>query len=92
MKDRSAAYRYESVNGQKASNLLEFLAQGGTDENSIRELAADILKYVLTRRDCADFRTAYLTRVLYSFGHRLPEDIYSEIKAALLETLPPLYK
>ncbi len=85
MKDRSAAYRYESSNGLKASNLLEFLAQGGTDEKSIRELAEDILNYVIARRDCADFRAAYLTRVLYSFGHRLPEDIYSEIKAALLD-------
>ena len=54
MKDRSASYRYESANGQKASNLLEFLAQGGTDEASIRELGARLLDYVLSREDCAE--------------------------------------
>ena len=40
MKDRSRAYRYESANGMKASNLLEYLAQGGTDETSATDASA----------------------------------------------------
>lgn len=85
MKDRSASYRYESANGQKASNLLEFLAQGGTDETSIRELGARLLDYVLSREDCADFRAAYLIRILYSFGDQIPRDLYDDIAQALLD-------
>ncbi len=85
MKDRSASYRYESANGLKASNLLEFLAQGGTDETSIRELAARLLDYVQARKDCADFRAAYLIRILYSFGDCIPRDLYDEIAQALLD-------
>ncbi len=84
MKDRSASYRWESANGMRASNLLEFLAQGGTDEGSIRALAAPLLDYVLSRKDCADFRAAYLVRILYSFRERIPWDLCDEIAAALL--------
>ena len=85
MKDRSQAYRYESADGMKASNLLEFLAQGGTDETSIRELAASLLGYVLPRKDCADFRAAYLVRILYSFEDRLPRDLKDTVLNALLD-------
>ena len=85
MKDRSASYRYESADGQRASNLLEFLAQGGTDETSIRELGAALLNYVLSRKDCADFRAAYLVRILYSFGDAVPGDLYDDIARALLD-------
>jgi hypothetical protein len=84
MKDRSASYRYASADGMTASNLLEFLAQGGEDETSMRELAAALLDYVRARKDCADFRAAYLVRVLYSFGERIPPDLYDEIASALL--------
>jgi hypothetical protein len=85
MKDRSAAYRYESADGMKASNLLEFLAQGGRDEKSIRELADKLLEYVETRKDCADFRAAYLVRVLLSFKNELPKDLFDHIKRAVLD-------
>ena len=84
MKNRTASYRFESADGMLASNLLEFLAQGGRDERSIRELAAPLLDYVLLRKDCADFRAAYLLRILYSFGDRIPQDLYDEIRRALL--------
>ena len=42
MKDRSASYRYPSADGMTASNLLEFLAQGGGDEGML-ETARKIL-------------------------------------------------
>ncbi len=84
MKDRSASYKYKSANGLTASNLLEFLAQGGTDEKALRELADSILNYVEARRDCADFRAAYLVRMLYGFSDRFPKDIYKRIKEDLL--------
>lgn len=62
-----------------ALNLLDYLAQGGDNPESIRSLARDILDYVQKRNDCADFRLAYLIRVLYLFEDRLPKDVYEEI-------------
>ncbi len=84
MKDRSASYKYTCANGTKASNLLEFLSNGGGDEESLRALAENILVYVESRRDCADFRAAYLVRILYSYAHMLPADIFDRIKEDLL--------
>ena len=84
MRDRSASYRYMSANGMPASNLLEFLAHGGGDETQMRELAGNLLAYVNERRDCADFRAAYLIRILYSYEDLLPRDLAEEIKSALL--------
>ncbi len=84
MKDRSAAYKYKSVDGEMASNLLEYLAQGGREEETIRELADKIVSFVEARKDCADFRTAYLVRVLYSFEACLPYDVFESIRRALI--------
>ncbi|MCR5278770.1 MAG: hypothetical protein K6E19_04940 [Lachnospiraceae bacterium] len=84
MKDRSDSYRYESVNGLKASNLLEYLMQGGREESTIRALTEALLDYMRKRRDCADFRAAYLIRVLFSFEHDIPKDLYDEILSELL--------
>ena len=85
MRDRSASYRYTSANGMPASNLLEFLAHGGGDETQLRELASNLLVWLKERRDCADFRAAYLVRILYSYEELLPEDLAGEIKGALLD-------
>ena len=84
MRDRSKSYIYESVGGLKASNLLEYLTQGGTDEKTIHILAEDILDFVRARRDCADFRAAYLVRVIYSFSDVIGEGLTAEIADELL--------
>ncbi len=84
MKDRSSAYKYESVNGEKASNLLEYLAQGGRSEDIIKKLAKPLLKYVTDRKDCADFRAAYLIRVLLSYEDYLPTSLVKHIRDGLL--------
>ena len=85
MKDRSGSYIYKTANGTPVSNLVEFLTLGGGDEETLRALAKNILDYVRSREDCADFRAAYLIRVLYSFGDDIPGDLYDEIAHVLLD-------
>lgn len=77
-------YKYKSVGDLLASGLLEYLAQGGTNEKDIYELAQKDLTYIHSRRDCADFRVAYFVRILYSFEAGLPGNVYEEIKKELL--------
>lgn len=84
MKQRKTAYGYPTVSGLMAYNLLEYLTQGGTDERVMRRLASDDLKFIREREDCADFRVAFYVRILYEFDEVIPDDLYDDIKDALL--------
>lgn len=84
MRDRTEAYKYKSVGELLASNLLEYLSQGGTGEGDIRKLATEDLDYIHEKNDCADFRAAYCVRILYSFEELLPEDVRKRMVEELL--------
>lgn len=84
MKDRTKDYIYKSTGELLASNLLEYLTQGGTDEKDIREMAKCDLDYIHSREDCADFRVAYYVRILYSFKDCIPDDVYNQTVKELL--------
>lgn len=62
-----------------ALNLLDYLAQGGSDPEAVRQLAADGIGYVRELRDCSDFRLAYLLRAVLTYKNRLPKDVYEDI-------------
>lgn len=65
--------------GITAFNLLDYLAQGGVNPDSVRELAKEDIEYIREKQDCADFRLAYMMRILYTFGEKLPKDVHEDI-------------
>lgn len=84
MRDRTKSYKYISVDGLLASTLLEYLMQGGTNEKDIGELARPDLDLIHEREDCADFKVAYLVRVLYLFEDKLPSALRGKIIRELI--------
>lgn len=84
MKDRTASYVYKIKDGVMASGLLEYLTLGGRDTEIIGKLSDKELKTVILREDCADFKVAYLVRVLYSFENLLKKDVFDGIVNELL--------
>lgn len=79
MKIREKMIVHIDADGIDAMNLLDYLAQGGSDAAAIRRLARENLDYIHDRNDCADFRLAYFVRAVYMFADRLPKDVSSEI-------------
>ena len=84
MKDRKREYNYKSVNGLMASNIIEYIYQGGREPETIRALIENLLNYVRARKDCADFRAAYLVRSLCEYEKELGPELYNEILTELL--------
>lgn len=85
MRDRSVDYRFRLSDDCYTSNLLEYLYMGGNDEDTIRILANSQLDYLRTRKDCSDFRAAYIAREWYSYEDRLPLDLRDTIVRELLD-------
>lgn len=79
MRIREKMITHVDADGIDAMNLLDYLAQGGRNDDAIRRFAGENLDYIRQRRDCSDFRLAYLVRILCQFRDMLPGDVYEEI-------------